>query len=101
GGCRAVSGCDHRLRRQLPHQQRDALDQRVEVAAGQVGTTDRAGEQHIADEGNAVGCEGDGAGRVSGHIERAEVDAGDADRVAAADQVFRVVRGRLEAAQVV
>ena len=38
---------------------------------------------------------------MAGHIERAEVDAGDADRVAAAHQVLRVVRGRLEAAQVV
>ena len=51
-------------------------------------------EQHVAREDDAVGVVGDRRGRVAGHVDRAEVDAGDRDRLAAVQQVLGLVRAR-------
>ena len=56
--------------------------ERLPVAAGQIGATDRAGEQHVAREQLAV-CEvGEVGRRVTGNVGDREGEAADVDRLA-------------------
>ena len=68
-------GVDDRLGRVALDERADRLEQRVPVAAREVGAADRAGEEHVAGEEAAVGVEGDVAGRVARDGDDLERDA--------------------------
>src|SRR5580700_3274816 len=62
----------------------DRSDERRMVAARQVAAADRAGKQHVADDGEALLRveEGDAAGRVAGAMQHRECERTDRDRIA-------------------
>ena len=65
---------------------------------GEVDAADRAREEQVAGEELAVVVERDVPGRVAGHVDDLERDAGDRDLVAAGDGVRGVVRSNRDAA---
>src|SRR6266540_1617175 len=72
--------------KQLPA---DASDQRVEVAARQVGPADRPLEQHVAGEDRPVPHQRHVSGRVPGHVPDFEAETTDAQLVAMGERAVR------------
>ena len=68
----------------------DRREQRVPVGAGEVGSPDRAGEEHVAGEQAAVRVVGEVRGRVPGDGEHVEVDARDLERLPASSRTSGV-----------
>ena len=69
---RPVSGVDDRLRRIGLDERADRVEQRVPVAERQVGSADRAGEEHVAREEATVGVVGNVPGRVARDVPHLE-----------------------------
>ncbi len=77
---------------QRRHERPDGADQRGPVGAGQVGASDRAGEQDVAREHVPLGRVGEMAGRVARHREHVEPHAGELEPLTPVEQHIRCPR---------
>ncbi len=91
-----MAGDEHHVVAERPELRDDRLQQRRMVAAREIGASDRAGEQHVADDREAVGRgeEDDVPGRVAGAVAHLQFGAAEADRVAALQPAVRLERLR-------
>ena len=88
-GRRPVPGIDRRLRRESFRERPQRLDERVPVAAGEVGASNRAGEEHIAGKEGFARVVREVTGRVARDLERLERDPGEVEAFVAGEQDVR------------